>query len=141
MRRVWRWGVRSGVATALVLAAGGSVAAGALSGAYSGKTSQRQRVSFSVSGGAVRNFAITTLDRCRNGHRIAVHASRFTPMAITHGRFHGTFTPIGGQPGEASTIRGKVKGRKATGSITDTAYDAAHGGLCLGKAHFKARHA
>jgi hypothetical protein len=140
MRGLWHWGLRSGLATAVVLAAGGSIAAAALSGAYSGRTSQRQRVSFSVSGGVVRNFAITTLDKCPNGHRIAVHASRYTPMAITHGRFHGTFTPIGGQPGEASTISGKVKGRRAMGSIADTAYDAADGGLCLGKAHFKARH-
>lgn len=121
--------------TSLLLLA--PVAESALSESYSGKTSQKQAVSFTISLGAVRHFRITVLDRCPDGHTLSV-TGNYPPMRITKGKFGGSFVPTGGHPGEHAALSGKIAGREATGRINDTSYSSREGRLCHGSATFTA---
>jgi hypothetical protein len=137
MRRIRRYGASLTVA-ACVAAAGGAGAAGAAVGlAYRGHTSQRQTVSFTLSGTTVRNFNVTITDRCPNGHRLRIAAS-YPTMHIKNGKFGGNFRPVGAHKGEKATLKATVGATKVSGQLQDTSFNK--GALCNGNITFSATH-
>lgn len=127
------------VVVALGVSLTGGVAFAASTGAYSGRTSQRQPVSLSISGGRVHSFKITVNDRCPDGHTLSFR-SAYPAMTINRGSFGGSFAPVGGHHGEGASLRGKIGRRGVTGSISDTSYSPREGALCHGSATFSAHH-
>jgi hypothetical protein len=111
----------------------------ARAGGYAGKTSQRQPVGFRISNGAVRGFDITVHDKCPDGHTLSVQAT-YPTMKISHGKFGGAFSPIGGHSGEHASLHGKLGRRAVTGSLSDTSFSKREGALCHGSTTFTAHH-
>jgi hypothetical protein len=109
------------------------VSAASASTNYSGKTSQGQPVSFTVSHGAVANFKIIVNDRCPDGHTLSVTNTYFD-MRITNGAYGGHFAPTPRVAGEQNTISGHIRGNTVSGTITDTSFSHREGRLCIGKA-------
>ena len=120
----------------ILVAAGSVLAAGAIG--YSGRTSQGQTVSFSISRGAVRNFKLVVHDKCPDGHTLSVNAT-YPAMTITRGSFGGAFAPVGGHAGERSRLQGTVGTSEVTGSVSDTSYSSRERRLCRGHTQFSAR--
>ena len=137
------------------------VATAAAAGLYVGHTNQRAKrygqqrladneVSFRVSGGKVRGFAIPWLARCLDDYHGALDAplidrSGFDPLRLRGGRFSikgaGYSTVPGpGQKADISLVlKGVVRGRRASGTLTvrasiavDEAYIANQCGTNLG---------
>lgn len=138
MRPIRRWG--GSVAGVAVLAvSGAAVASAAVAGSYSGRTTQKQRVSFSLSAKSrsVRSFKIVVLDKCPDGHTLVV-TGNYPTMAVKNGKFGGSFVPSGGHPGEGATLSGKLGRRTVTGSVRDTSFSPREGALCHGSAGFTA---
>jgi hypothetical protein len=133
-----RRGKRTGAVTAILLLISASAAVAAAGAAYSGKTSQKQPVSFRVFGSAVHNFKIIVLDKCPDGHTLRVTAG-YPAMRIKQGQFGGRFVPIGGHSGEKATLRGRVAGKKVTGSLSDTSFSSRESALCRGSTRFSAK--
>jgi hypothetical protein len=130
-------GVIASIVVSLVVA-GAAVAAGA--GAYTGKTSQHQPVSFGISRGTVRNFRIKVNDKCPDGHTLVL-TGRYPPMPIRNRKFGGSFVPSRGRPGERSVLSATLGRRAVTGSISDRSISPREGRLCHGSAQFSAKHA
>jgi len=133
-----RRGKRTGAITAILLLtlASGTLAAAGV--AYSGKTSQKQPVSFRIFASAVHRFKIIVLDKCPDGHTLRVTAG-YPAMRVKNGRFGGRFVPIGGHSGEKATLHGTVSGKKASGGLSDTSFSSREGALCHGTARFTAK--
>ncbi len=129
-------------AAVIVLVSLTSLAGAALAatGRYSGKTSQRQTVSFRISSGAVHNFRLVVLDKCPDGHVLGVTAT-YPTMRIASRKFGGTFAPVRGHAGERAVLSGTVGRRSVTGKVHDTSYSPRERALCHGSATFTARHA
>jgi hypothetical protein len=127
------------VASAVVPFALAAAALAAGSGTYKGRTSQHQPVSFSISRGAVHSFKIVINDKCPDCHKLSVTA-RYPAMTISHGSFGGSFTPVGGHPGEHAKLTGTVGARKVTGSVSDTSYSPKERRLCHASVQFTAKH-
>ncbi len=136
-----RWRLRVGltgtfaVILLMLLASAGESATG---GSYKGKTAQQEPVSFEVSGGEVRGFRYKIKERCPDGHTLIVTASGYPRMPIAHSKFGGSFAPVGGHAGEGSVIKGRLSGRRATGSIKNAAFSPRERRLCHGSAMFNA---
>jgi hypothetical protein len=113
-------------------------AALAAAGGYTGRTSQRQAVSFTISSGDVRNFKIVIHDMCPDGHILRANYT-YPTMKIANAKFGGEFTPLAAHPGEHSTLRGTEAAREVTGTISDTAFSHREQKLCHGTATFTAR--
>jgi hypothetical protein len=123
---------------AVVLALALSAVAGASikSGNYGGKTAQKQKLTFTVSGGKVKHLKFVIDDRCPDGHVLHVTDSGFPDMPIGRkGHFGGTFGPDTTQP---TTVHGTVSGKNATGSITDTSLSTREHKFCHGHTTFGA---
>jgi hypothetical protein len=139
MRRLSR-GTTCTAIVSIVLSLGAAGAAlAARAGGYSGKTSQGQSVSFSLSRGSVDKFKIVVHDKCPDGHTLIVHAS-YPAMKVRSGQFGGTFTPIGGHRGEQAKLNGKFGRRGVSGSVHDTSFSLREKRLCHGNATFSAHH-
>jgi hypothetical protein len=138
MRRSWRWGWCTAVAAVLLLT-GAAVAVAAATGAYKGKTSQNQVVTFKLSSRAVSNFTVVINDRCPDGHTLQA-TGHYPSMPISRGKFGGRFVPVGGHRGEKATLSGTVGRSKVTGSIQDTSYSKRERRLCHGSTTFSAKH-
>jgi hypothetical protein len=121
-----------------LLAIGAAEASSAVGGSYSGTTVQGNAVTFTRSGGAVRNFKIVILDKCPDGHVLRVTA-RYPPMKINAGHFGGSFTPVNGHAGERAKLTGQTGTHKVTGTLNDTSYSQREGALCHGKTGFTAK--
>jgi hypothetical protein len=135
--------VRTKAAVGLVLVvgllgAGAPAALSAVAGGYRGKTSQGTNVTFKLARGAVRNLKIVIRDKCPDGHILRVSA-HYPPMTVEHGRFGGSFVPVGGHAGERAKLTGKVGRRAITGTLNDTSYSNREGALCHGRTGFRAR--
>ncbi len=101
---------------------------------YSGKTSQRRAISFTVSGGYLRHLSYRIYDGCPSGHAIIDYDRDFTPIRIKDG---GTFGGRFVDPGKATAIvSGKVSGERVTGELTDTAKHPVYHTTCHGHASF-----
>ena len=140
MRTLVRRATRALVVCSILSLAVAAGALGARTGGYKGTTSQRQHVSFRLSGGAVQSFTIVVLDKCPDGHTLIL-TSNYPRMPITGGSFGGDFAPRRGHPGEHATLSGKVGRKQVTGRLQDTSYSSREHRLCHGSARFSAKHA
>ena len=138
MRRSWRWGLGTAVASLLLLT-GAAVAVAAATGGYKGKTSQNRVVSFKLSATAVTNFKLVINDRCPNGLTLDV-TETYPSMPVKNKSFGGKFVPVSRHRGETATLRGTVGRSKVTGTIRDTSYSKHARRLCHGSATFTAKH-
>jgi hypothetical protein len=146
--RARRAGFTAAIATiALLILA--SIAQSATGVKFTGHTSQRclsheggckgdETLGFTLSGGQVRGFHYTIQDRCPDGHTLLVTARKYPAMAVVNSRFGGTFTPIPHFAGENSVIKGKVTGKRVSGSINDTSRSPREHRLCHGRTTFTA---
>ncbi len=98
----------------LALAVSAASASAVSGGSYTGRTADKRPVSFRVSGHRVRSFKFQARWRCDNGTGFVTHAS-FTVIKIRGNRFSGAFATH--SRALATTIRGTLSGRKATGTI------------------------
>jgi len=121
---------------AALLVLTGAVAQGATSFRYSGKTSQKRRISFTVSGGAVTKLKFTIVDSCPHKKILYVHNSGFPSMPIKQHKFGGTFTAKA--PSVASVvISGKVSGKTVSGTLSDRSKNNKTHKFCSGKTRFR----
>jgi hypothetical protein len=101
---------------------------------YTGRTSQRQPISFSISGGHLRGLQFRLEDTCQNGHVYLVHDFDFAPIQISHSRFKETF--ISKEKTATVTVKGQVMRRSVAGSITDQRSITHERRRCRGRATF-----
>jgi hypothetical protein len=105
-----------GLAVILLLVAA-SAAYAAVTGTFSGKTSQSQSISFHVANGRVTNLQFHIKDKCPSGHVYAIHDFNFPAIKINSkhkfdGRFKSTTTDA--QVEITGTVfRKQVKGKVA----------------------------
>jgi hypothetical protein len=105
-----------GLAVILLLVAA-SAAYAAVTGTFSGKTRQKQSISFHVANGRVTNLSFHIKDKCPSGHVYAIHDFNFPPIKINakhkfDGRFKSTTTDA--QVEITGTVfRKQVKGKLA----------------------------
>lgn len=98
----------------------GLLAASALAGtkapAYKGKTTQHRKLALKVGTRQVTLRSFTIELKCRDGSTLIDAESGFEPSALRGGRFKDV------QVGSTDTVRfaGRVKGRKATGTLKVT---------------------
>jgi hypothetical protein len=119
------------------LLASAALAYAAARARYDGRTSQRQPISFRVSGGYVRKLDFHIIDRCANGQRLINHDFGFTPIRISRSRFGGTFLdPV--HHGRA-IVNGTVAHGRARGSLFDRTRDPRTHRICKGRATFSLR--
>jgi hypothetical protein len=105
-----------GLAVILLMVAA-SAAYAAVTGTFSGKTGQKQSISFHVANGRVTNLQFHIKDKCPSGHVYAIHDFNFPPIKINpkhkfDGRFKSTTTDA--QVEITGTVfRKQVKGKVA----------------------------
>jgi hypothetical protein len=119
--------------------AAAAVAVAAATGAYTGKTSQKQTVTLALTPTTVSKLQILVLDKC-SAHHTLKSLEKFPPVPIRNGKFGGKFVPTGGHLGESATLRGTVGHTRVTGSIQDISYSKQVHRLCRGSATFGAKH-
>ena len=112
----------------LLLAAGTAYGAGSM--LFSGKTSQRQPISFAISSHKVTNLDFWIDLRCAHRRLRRFHASHFSAFALTGSSFDQTFKATGGSA--RVTVRGDIHGDRIAGSVSLTA-SAQH---CSGTAKY-----
>jgi hypothetical protein len=124
------------IAIALLVSATTAFAA---SGKFSGKTSQQQMITFTISGGHVRHLQFHVYDTCPNGHVWRIHDFGFPAIEINNSKFDGRFKS---KPRKASAeIKGTVKGKKITGKLTERRLIPREHQFCRGSATYTATHA
>ncbi|MBV9310219.1 MAG: hypothetical protein JOZ73_05275 [Solirubrobacterales bacterium] len=119
-----------------LLVVGSSYAAATLH--YGGKTSQKQRVTFTISGGSVKRLKFRIVDNCRRHRHLDVNDSGFPTLPIKHGTFGGTFTAKAPSVAKVS-VSGHVYGRSVVGTLKDRTKSHKWHRFCSGKATFKLR--
>ena len=104
-----------GLAVILLLAAA-SAAYAAVTGHFSGKTNQKQSISFNVAHGRVNNLDFHIRDTCPSGHKYAIHDFHFPAIKINSkhkfdGRFKSTTHRTPRSRSRAPSSRKQVKGK------------------------------
>jgi hypothetical protein len=123
----------------LCVLSGAAIAYGAATVDYSGKTSQKRRISFTLSGGSLESLQYRIEDKCPRGKRLLVHDWGFPPMAIKGSRFGGKF--VARAPEVATAIvKGKVSGKTVSGTLSDRTKSTKTHKFCTGKATFRLKH-
>jgi hypothetical protein len=122
------------LAIALCLALAGTALAAHKSSSYSGTTGQADPstghnfpITFKISGGKISTVDTRTRDRCPDGTFLRVHQNAFKSATLDS---KGRFTLRAGTSQQPAVMKGKVKGSKASGTITDKTLDTAGSGLC-----------
>jgi hypothetical protein len=101
----------------------------------SGRTSQRRPISFRLTSATVENLNYRIVDRCPRRRHLFVHSWGFPPLQITDSTFGGKF--VAKPPAAATTtIKGKIAGKRVTGSLSDRTRRAHTRRFCVGKATF-----
>jgi hypothetical protein len=131
--------IRTGVLVLLWVFLGAAVAYGATTTRYSGKTSQNRRISFTLSGGYIKNFQYHIDDKCPGGKLLFVHDSGFSAIRVKHSRFGGKFVA---KPPQMATaiLAGRLSGKTVTGSLYDRTKRPKTHKFCAGKATFRLTH-
>jgi hypothetical protein len=119
---------------ALVALLPASVAAASRVAHYSGKTSQRAAISFTVSGGHVRQLRFTIYIKCPSRHIWRIKASSFPPIKITHGSFDERFIARGNKG--SARVRGHLSARRVRGTLFDRTYEPTEHHFCAGTARY-----
>lgn len=103
---------------------------------YSGKTSQRRPISFSLSNGSISRLQYHIDDRCPGGRLLLVHDWGFPSFTVKQSTFGGKF--VAKPPAKATAIiSGKVSGETVSGSLWDRTQNRRTHKFCIGKAMFK----
>jgi hypothetical protein len=131
--------IRAGVFVVLWVFLGAAVAYGAASIKYSGMTSQKRRITFTLSGGYVKNLEYHIDDKCPGRKLLFVHDSGFPAIRIKHSRFGGKFVARAPQMATA-ILAGRVSGKTVTGSLFDRTKNRKTHKFCTGKATFMLTH-
>lgn len=123
MNSRFRW-TRVLLVVALCLGLTGTALAAFKSGKYKGTTAQTDvrtgkkfPITFKISGGQISKVDTTTRDSCPDGSGLRVHQNAFKSAPINS---KGKFTLTAGTPDQPAVMKGKVKGKNASGTITDT---------------------
>lgn len=124
----------------LVLVLGVGVAVAAYkSGRYTGKTAQRQPITFTVRSGKIQGLAFKINDTCPNGDgytRESYHPGPKQMQVRRGGYFSGGYGPAN----QRLLIAGRVVSKTATGTVSDVAYDEIQQYYCRsGKVKFTAK--
>jgi hypothetical protein len=119
-----------GLATILLLVAA-SAAYAAVSGHFSGKTNQRQSISFDVAHGKVTHLQFHIRDTCPSGHKYAIHDFNFPSIKINSmhkfdGRFKSTTTNA------QVEITGTVFRKQVTGKLAEVRTISKEHAQCAG---------
>jgi hypothetical protein len=119
-----------GLAVILLLAAA-SAAYAAVTGHFSGKTKQKQSISFDVAHGHVNNLDFHIKDTCPSGHVYAIHDFHFPPIKINSkhkfdGRFKSTTTDA------RVEITGTVFRKLVTGKLAEVRTISKEHAQCAG---------
>jgi hypothetical protein len=139
MSRARRSSRISGVlsAAALTLALASVAAASVRSLSFSGVTKQKLRITFAVAKGSVSRFSFHINDACPDKHILYTRVTTGATSLDAKGRFAAVFySPHA--PNEPTSIKGTIKGKSATGSITDTTLSTRERKLCHGRTTFTA---
>ncbi|MDQ6817543.1 MAG: hypothetical protein M3018_09105, partial [Actinomycetota bacterium] len=119
----------------LLLVAG--VAYGTSKVAYSGKTSQHERISFAISGNKLIHLAFWIDVHCPSHHTYRLPTSGFTPVPIKNAGFDQKFKAS--NPAGTLRFRGHVGRQRVTGSIAVREFIPPAHHFCSGGAKFVAR--
>ena len=103
-------------ALAIAVAASAIAAAAYKTGRYEGTTDQGHTISFKAKKRGVKNFAFTLEVPCTDGTTQALRATGAAAPTNDKGKFKAVFTGIG-----TTVAKGKLKRKKATGTIQSTA--------------------
>jgi hypothetical protein len=122
-----------GLAVTLVLAFAAAAYAASVH-KYSGKTSQKQPISFQTAHGYLTHLQFKINDKCPNGHLWSIHDFNFPKFRVRHGGFKQTFKAKAGRA--KATIKGTVTDHQATGTITERRFIAKEHHFCSGSAKF-----
>ena len=119
-----------GLAVILLLAAA-SAAYAAVTGHFSGKTNQKQSISFDVAHGRVNNLDFHIRDTCPSGHKYAIHDFHFPPIKINSkhkfdGRFKSTTTDA------KVEITGTVSNQQVKGKLAEVRTISKEHAQCAG---------
>lgn len=126
-----------GLAIVLLLAAASATYA-AVSGHFSGKTGQKQSISFNVGHGRVSHLQFHIKDTCPSGHVYAVHDFNFPNIKINSkhkfdGRFKSTTTDA------KVEITGTVFPKLVTGKLAEIRRIGKEHARCTGVTKYTAR--
>ena len=119
-----------GLAVILLLAVA-SAAYAAVTGHFSGKTNQKQSISFDVAHGRVNNLDFHIRDTCPSGHKYAIHDFHFPPIKINSkhkfdGRFKSTTTDA------KVEITGTVSNKQVMGKLAEVRTISKEHAQCAG---------
>lgn len=101
---------------------------------YRGLTSQHQPISFTLSSGHVSKLSFWVVISCASHRRYSDRAFRFAPIPVVKGRFQRSVASA--HPSANATVRGRVSGRRVTGTLRLRRYIGAEHGYCAGTASF-----
>jgi hypothetical protein len=127
------------VAFALCLALAGSATAAKppyKPGRYTGKTAQKFAVTFTIGKRRISNVRTETRDGCSDGTFFQVPQPGFTSARLDS---KGRFTLRAGPRQQPAVMKGRVKGSKASGTITDKSNDAVSSGVCKANTRWTAK--
>jgi hypothetical protein len=121
----------------ICLAIGGTALAASKSHSYAGTTAQTDPktgksypTTFKIAHGKIKGVDTHTLDTCPDGSLLHVHQNAFKPAALDS---KGRFTLRAGTPQQPAVMKGKVKGKQASGTLSDKTADTAGSGTCTAK--------
>jgi hypothetical protein len=103
-------------------------------GRYAGLTSQGRPVSLMISQGMVRNLKFVVDATCPSHHVWHVTASGFPPIRIDRSGFAETFSST--KPSATAKVKGSVRGKDVSGSLTIKRFVAREHHYCRGSATF-----
>jgi hypothetical protein len=124
------------ICLALVAAAvtQGAAKHGPKSGTYIGKTAQSFSIRFKIAKRTISAVDTTTKDRCSDGSSLEVRQNAFGAGRLDR---KGRFTLRAGPRQQPAVIKGRVKGSKASGTITDRPNDPS--GHCSASTTWRAK--
>ncbi len=117
------------------LVASGAVGLGAAGVGFKGRTSQKQPISFRVSGGSISQLDYRIVDRCPHHQRLINHDFGFSAIRISHSRFGGTF--VDPRHHTKAIVQGMTMAATVRGSLSDRTRNPKTHAICTGKATFK----
>jgi hypothetical protein len=105
---------RLGVIACVTAMACGGVAMAAGTPTFKGKTSQKKAIRFKFAAGRISGLHFTVNLTCSNGDPLTDTESGFQATKVSHGKFSDD------QIGKTDEVklRGRIKGKKASGKIT-----------------------
>jgi hypothetical protein len=135
------------IALVLCLALAGSATAAKAPpfklGRYTGTTAQGDPgsgrkfvITFTIEKRRISNVRATTRDRCSDGSFFEVDQAGFTSARLDS---KGRFTLRAGPRQQPAVMKGRVRGSKASGTITDRSNDAVSSGVCEASTRWTAK--